>query len=372
MRSVTQVGARAIWLKIHLYLGLFAGALFALLGLTGSLLVFSESIDTALNPQLAVSAAAGPTASADDVIAAIERKFGLRPYYLQAPTESGPFVAFVRDTGGPQGEVLAISVNPAGGRILGNRRWGGYFISFIRELHENLLLEDAGAYITGAVSIFALASILTGLYLWWPRAGSFRRALTFHRRSSAAALNLEIHRLSGFYLAGVLFVIALTGTYLALPGPFTALVDVFLPVAPAPVTSASQPRLPRAQPLSLSAVERVVAQHTPGAVITGYALPATTDEAYAIFYRDPAEPYSQFGRSALWVDQYDGRVLDSREYVRLGAADRFFLSQVLLHNGQILGLAGRWLVFMIGLAIPAMYGTGFYIWWRRRARVARR
>ena len=43
---------RKLWLRVHLYLGLFAGAVFVLIGLTGSLLAFKFSLDEWLNPKL--------------------------------------------------------------------------------------------------------------------------------------------------------------------------------------------------------------------------------------------------------------------------------------------------------------------------------
>ncbi len=43
---------RQLWLDIHLYLGLFAGALLVIFGITGSILVFWQEIDEWLNPDL--------------------------------------------------------------------------------------------------------------------------------------------------------------------------------------------------------------------------------------------------------------------------------------------------------------------------------
>ena len=43
---------RKLWLKVHLYLGLSAGAVFVLIGLAGSLSVFGPEIDSMLNPAL--------------------------------------------------------------------------------------------------------------------------------------------------------------------------------------------------------------------------------------------------------------------------------------------------------------------------------
>lgn len=78
--------ARAFWLKIHLYLGLFAGAVLALLGLTGGALVFGDQIDRLLDPAIAIHVA--PETIPDGVVEAVERRFGRRPYYIEADRKS--------------------------------------------------------------------------------------------------------------------------------------------------------------------------------------------------------------------------------------------------------------------------------------------
>ena len=358
--------ARAVWLKVHLYLGLFAGAVLALLGVTGSILVFEHGIDRLLNPELAVSTPGAGRVSPDAIVAGVESLYGVRPYYLEAPTEGGPYVAFVAPPGASG--IRAIPVDPANGRMLTDREWGGYLTSFVRELHTNLFLGAAGTYTVTAVAVLALVSILTGVYLWWPRAGMLRRALTINWRRHAPTLNFEIHRLSGFYLGIALFVISLSGVYLAMPEPVTAAVGAVSDTSPWPAEVPSVPPLPNATPVSLRDVANAVEQHTPAAAITGYLLPGDATGSYAVYYRDPSEPYSRYGRSALWIHQYTGKVVAARPYVEAGAGDRFLLTQVLLHNGQALGLFGRLLVFVAGIAVPVMYGTGFYLWWKRRRR----
>jgi len=362
--------ARAFWLKIHLYLGLFAGAVLALLGLTGSALVFGEQIDRFLDPDIAIHVA--PQTVPDGIVEAVERHFGRRPYYIEA-AGGGAYKAFIEENTGESEWVRTVFVDPTNDRILASKRWGGYFSSFMRGLHEALFMGDAGGYVVGVVGLLTLISVLTGLYLWWPRgraAGKWSRALLFRISRHPLAVNFEIHRLGGFYLAAVLFVIALTGTYLVFPRAFTSVVGAFSVTATWPDTVQSRPAAPGAKPLSVSDVRRVLETHAPGAVATGYQLPQSHEEAYAVYYRDPVEPYSRFGQSTLWVDQYTGEVLLAHAYARSSRGDRFLSNQYLLHNGEILGLPGQWLAFMAGLAIPVMYGTGLYLWWVRRRRRA--
>lgn len=363
-----MISARTFWLKTHLYLGLFAGAVLALLGITGSAIIFGEQIDRFLDPQIAVAVA--PEVLPEGVIEAVERRYARRPYYIET-AGGGAYKAFIEEGVEGSDEVRAVFVDPSDDRILASAPWGSYFSSFMRELHEGLLLGEFGHQLVGAVGILALVSIASGLYLWWPRAGAWRRALLFRRTRQSLALNFEIHRIAGFYLALVLFAICLAGTYLVYPQAFTTMVGAFAPATVWPETVLSQPAPPGARSLSLVEIRRVLEERTPGAVVNGYQIPQTHQEAYAIYYRDPAEPYSRFGLSTLWVDQYSGAALLANEYVRAKPGDRFISMQYLLHNGEVLGLAGQWLVFIAGLAIPVMYGTGVYLWWARRARPAR-
>lgn len=372
MKATTIKSARTFWLKVHAYLGLFSGAVLALLGITGSILVFDRQIDLFLNPHLAVQLGKLPAITYDDVIATIEDRYGQRPYYVESPAAVNRFVAFVESASdGTDNTILAISVDPNTGRILRSKPWGGYFVSFIRRLHTDLFLGQFGAYIVGSVAILSLISILTGLYLWWPRVGALRKALVIRRQVGARALNFEVHRLGGFYSATVLSAVALTGIYLALPEQYTAAVGMFSRVTPEPGEVVSGPPEANAEPLSLGAVEWAVQANVPGAVITGFQIPTSAEGAYGVYYRGPAEPFSQYGRSTLWIDQYSGQVLVSRDYDLVTTADRFISGHVLLHNGQLLGFPGQLLVFACGLTIPGMYGTGVYLWWTRRQRKRR-
>ncbi len=52
--SFSSFFTRAVWLKVHLYLALSLGLLFALMGLTGSLGVYREELDELFNPELVI------------------------------------------------------------------------------------------------------------------------------------------------------------------------------------------------------------------------------------------------------------------------------------------------------------------------------
>jgi uncharacterized iron-regulated membrane protein len=361
--------ARRLWLQVHLYLGLVAGLAFAILGLTGSILVFSDEIDRAWNPQLTVTqaAAGADRVSPDRALAVVERHAGIRPYMLELPIdEHDAYLAFVNEGDGESERLRAVLVDTGSDAVLADRAWGSSFVSFARRLHTSLFADDVGNWIVGAFGVLGLVSLLTGLYLWWPRGGAWRRALAFHGSRRATTLNYELHRIGGFYLLVVLFVVSLSGVYLAVPAPFTAVAGAFAQLVPYPEQVPVTPSPGAAEQLSLAELANLVEQRTPGAVVTGFHLPPAPAEAATVYYRDPVEPRSEFGRSALWMDRYTGRIVHERRYVSLGATDRLFALQILLHNGEIAGRAGEWLVFLSGIALPMLFGTGCYLWWVKR------
>jgi uncharacterized iron-regulated membrane protein len=362
-----RAGGRRLWLKVHLYLGLFAGCLLALLGLTGSVLVFSEEIDRALNPQLRLSSTADPRSgvNADEVYATVVKSTGLRPHVLELPLHPGDhFLAFARPPG--ESQSRAIIIDPATGAVLANRKQGSYFVSFSRKLHTELFMGDAGNWVVSAIGLLTLMSVITGIYLWWPRGGAWRRALSFHPSRRASVIHFELHRISGFYLATVVFVVTASGLFLATPAPFLSAIGAFADVSRYPERVPSSSPKAGAKSITLAEVERRVLSHVPGAMITGFFIPRDHGEAVAAFFRHPAEPSSEFGRSAIWVDRFSGQILYVRSYGEMSGADRFLTVQYLLHNGEIAGPTGEWLVFVSGLALPLLFVTGAYLWWVKR------
>jgi uncharacterized iron-regulated membrane protein len=365
---------RRLWLEVHLYLGLVAGVVFMVLGLTGSVLVFSGSIDRALNPELATrfDGEAAPAVLPDEVLEVLDRALGQRPYMLEAPTHPGDhYLAFLPPAHGSSAS-RAVLVDAESAEIVADRSWGDFFVSFCRELHTELFMGEVGNWIVATLGVLGLVSILTGLYLWWPRKGTWRRALTFHWHRYPAAFNFELHRISGFYLMIVLFVVTASGVYLVMPGPFVAAAGAVAEVEPYPESVESPVPESASRRLTLAESALVVQEHFPGAVVTGYGLPKAPDEALVAYYRGVNEPRSGFGRSALWMNQYTGAVEHVRDYERMSAADKFFAWQILLHNGEFAGAVGEWVVFASGILMALLFGTGFYLWWvKRRVSVAR-
>jgi uncharacterized iron-regulated membrane protein len=150
----------------------------------------------------------------------------------------------------------------SGGKAFTYKRALYHWLSWLGKLHGSLLLDSTGMT-ANAVGGFLLAALcLTGMIVWWPGVGSWRRALAIHARAGWRRLVFDLHGVVGFWTFAVLLMWGLTGGYFVFPQPFRAAITVFTPInAPSLVSVTAQGvqgttgpgPLPRRRPVTLGA-----------------------------------------------------------------------------------------------------------------------
>ncbi len=108
--------------------------------------------------------------------------------------------------------------------------------------------------------------------------------------------------------------------------------------------------------------------HFPDAVFVRLTMPTPASPAYAVRLRQPAETRVWSGVTAISIDAASGRTLHIYDPVRASPSNRLADTAFSIHSGEIAGLAGRILVILAGLSLPALYITGIWAWWRKRQR----
>jgi uncharacterized iron-regulated membrane protein len=148
----------------------------------------------------------------------------------------------------------------AGGKAVSYKGVLYHWLSWLGKLHGSLLMSGEGMT-ANAIGGFLIAALcLSGIVVWWPGIGRWRRAVTIRAGVGWKRLVFDLHRALGFWIFGVLLMWGLTGGYFVFPQPFRAAVNFFAPInAPtvnppavgsAKITPAPQPR-PRRRPLTL-------------------------------------------------------------------------------------------------------------------------
>jgi uncharacterized iron-regulated membrane protein len=380
---------RKLWLDVHLYLGLIAGAILAVVGLTGGILVFYQEMQEVLNPELAV--VSSPPESheklhtLDDIIAAAEtaKPQGSRffkVYYPRKPDIAYKFLYYVRDEKlANNGDGYYIFVDPYSARVQGlqlwhpkDRYWGRPLVSFIMQLHWCLLLgKKIGGLLVGILGVLSIISVLTGLIVWWPLTGKFKQALTFKRNGSTVRFNFDLHKTIGFYSTIVLLPVLFSGVYFSLPDQVNALVKLLSSTerpnafSTIPLKIHSSPQAGR-QAISALAVEAIVQERYPAGRLWMLNAPKNPADVYTVMKNDVDEISRFTGYRDFAVDQYSGEILNVYDRGTGSAGDIFLDWQWPLHSGHAFGWAGRILVLLAGLACPVLYVTGVIRWLQKR------
>lgn len=372
---------RFVLVKLHLYVGLWFGALFVMLGLTGTVIAWREDLDAALNPSLLVAEAAVPVPVSPTLAKAVTDRLAADPAYgrpklLTLPlTEREVFIAWypLKGPGAVAGRSRQVMVDPATLAIKGERVWGEPGLSrpllmpTLFHLHHYLLAGETGKTLMGVTGMMLLITVLGGIVLWWPKAKAKAVAQAFRIGfgGSWPRLNYSLHRTLGILAAPVLATIAFSGWYLNLPKWVTPLVSSVLTVSP-PGKPSSAPPPAGARQLDVAQAMQAAQAAYPAATVSRVSFPRKADDVFEIRLRQPGEVRKESGATRLWLDAYTGARLGARDPVTAPSGDTLLNWLYPLHTGEAFGLPGRIFISIFGLA-PLMFAiTGLLIWWKRR------
>jgi len=353
---------RKIILKLHLYLGLTVGLLFALIGVTGSLLVFSEEFDRALNPSILSVPVGQSKADYGAVESAVIASFpDEKIYRIRLPRDSEDVYEFWMN--GSEG--LRVYVDPYTGRVLGSRDYSETFRGRLFLLHTTILGGEWGKSIIGIGAFVFLAIGISGLVLWWRGLRNVKRGLSINVRSGWKRANFDVHNAVGYFAFFLLSINIVSGIYLIFNATFEKTVNRLTvtedrPPAPLSTDVAGRAPLPAAE-----IVERV-GRVFPDAEATWFYIPASPQAAYMVRKKFPAEHHPN-GKSFVYLDQYTGEVLRTENATEVGIATKFVNDLYPMHIGRVGGLPHRLLQVAVGITPTLLLTTGFLIW-RNRSR----
>jgi len=101
-----------------------------------------------------------------------------------------------------------------------------------------------------AIGGFLLAALcFTGIIVWWPGLGSWRRALTISASAGWKRFVYDLHSVVGIWTFAILLMWGLTGGYFVFPQPFRAAITFFTPITVPAFQSAGRGTVPRASTL---------------------------------------------------------------------------------------------------------------------------
>jgi uncharacterized iron-regulated membrane protein len=374
---------RKAWLQVHLWLGIGVGFFLALVGLSGALLVFGPNLARAELGSLLFPDGASASASVQtewrpisEWVAAARSKYpelgeieviaapGTTPIPSSVPMIAAS-VSRKASSGATRELHGVVPVDPLTSQPIGMFLAEETKLVYLTAFHASLFVPFVGQDLVAICSTIFLLSVVSGLYLWWPRDGRWRAALTYRRGSTGRLRLMSLHNVAAVWLLVPLIVVVLSGVVLLRPGWIRPALDVVSTVrdyesrAVSPSAACS-----RAEPTSLEQALALAQTHAPG---QRWRLIVNSHEQPFIqvsLRRDGDDPRAQ--STELWIDKRCPRILAARVAGSLTRGEGFLSSMMPLHASLRLGVVGSVLVFLTGVALPFLFATGLWMWLRRR------
>jgi uncharacterized iron-regulated membrane protein len=322
VRRPQNVWLRKAIFQIHLWTGIAMGLYVVAISVSGSALFFRNKVNEAATGRRIV-AGSGRVLTKDELIQAARRAYpDYTPSNLLLGTTPGLEVEITLDRGAKR-KVRVF--DPYTGRDLGEAvPYSLRIISWLLNLHVNLLAGPTGRIVNGVCAILLTLLSLTGAVIWWPGIKNWRRSLTVNPRANWKRINWDLHSAVGFWTFAFFFMWSFTGIYLVFPAPFESFINHFAPLDYYRLISReSEPSLPSVQANTTVVFVRVA----------------------------DAAP--------------DNKPKRRRPTIHYSNGDQIIRTLLGLHFGNFAGLETRIVWAAIGLAPPFLFVTGALMWWNR-------
>lgn len=378
---------KALWFQTHWLLGITAGLVLAVVGVTGGMLSFEDEILRALNPGVITVDARPrgplPPAALIEKIRAEVPERTVTALTVYADPERAARVTLAPlpgGAGGPRGEMRY--VDPYDGHLLGAVQ-GLDFFRLTMQIHRWLAAGDVGKQIVGASTIALVVLSLSGLYLRWPRRPLQARSW-FHLNLKRGGRNLlwELHSVIGTWVLPFYLLASLTGLYWSYDWYRNALFDITGtprpaqqgprpgqgPGAPAPAPGApGGAGRPVSAPPDLARMWDVFVREAGPYSMATLRLPQG-NQPLTITYQPP-DPAHERANNTLVIDP-SGAVRQHRRFGDLPLGQRLMASIFPLHAGSYFGLPGLILMMIASLLMPLFAVTGWLLYLDRRKKKA--
>lgn len=199
--------------QIHWFLGITAGLILSLMGVTGAIYSYEQQILKWINQ--------------DSYTVQVENRAKLNPaeiyqhFHNTAPelkinsitvasaASESSSINVVKE-GARRG--LTMMINPYSAEMLPEIK-GREFFAFIQKLHRNLTVGPIGKQITGACTLMLIFFVLSGLYLRWPKKHAWRQWFAIKPQLKGRNFIWDLHAVVGTWVIIFYLVFAMTGLY---------------------------------------------------------------------------------------------------------------------------------------------------------------
>jgi len=350
-------------LRIHLWLGLTAALFLIVLGLSGAIIAFEGDYDHWFNPGLWYVTPQAQRLSQQSLLEMVQQRFA--PARVEAIQMQDGRVNLAQDYF--LTPTLEVFVNPYNGAILGTRDQDPFLFKVIGTIHQlhirlvhiRIRNTDVGKWLVEIAGLEMLILIPTGLILWWRK-----KQWTINWKASWKRINWDLHSIIGIYAGTFLFLATVTGFFISFEQPIYWITHSGR-LERTQQPKSTPPGSPSPRP-DLDAIAQASDEALPNATTVAVVLPGRPNSPYVFEKRVPQDA-SLTMHSAVYIDQYTGKVLRVEDFNKISAGYRAVRINRSMHTGDYWGLPGHIILSLSSFLLSITAITGIVIWWKKLA-----
>jgi uncharacterized iron-regulated membrane protein len=370
-----------IW-RWHFYAGLFVLPFILILSVTGSIYLFKPQIDRWEERDYRGLSTAGAASPDRQVAAALADHPGGHFDSYRLPEQPGDAAMIqLSFAGGGQRQVF---VSPEG-KVLGSLVPDARIADTVARIHGSLLLGSWGDWLVELAASWTIVMILTGLYLWWPRPLTLAGTLWPRLALRGRPLLKDLHRVTGFWVAGLVLVMLASGLpWAGVWGSAFKWVRTELGAVQGAQDWKIGAQAGHGEHDHGAMMARPMPSQPAGLPLSAFVAKAEAERmAFPVLVLPPHAP-RRFGPPTgdEWtvLSEAQNRPLDRQvtydattgaEIGRTGFADKHVIDRIVnigiaWHEGQLFGLANQIIGVLTALALMAVSVLGALMWLKRR------
>lgn len=196
-----------IW-RWHFYAGLFVIPFVLLLAVTGTAYLFKPQVERweeRAFQGLPVASAVAPQVQVNAALAAFPDSW-FNSYRLPERIGDATMIHVALPNGHAMRDVF---VSPQG-EVLGSIAPDTRLMEWTKRIHGQLLLGKPGSWLVELAASWAIALVLSGLYLWWPRDRVLAGVVWPRLKEGRRIFLRDLHAVTGFWVSGLALVLLVT------------------------------------------------------------------------------------------------------------------------------------------------------------------
>lgn len=259
-------------------------------------------------------------------------------------------------------------VNPYTGRVIKETRLPAPVMAGIRVLHTSFFLGRFGTWVGILASVAFCILAVTGIFLFSKRRGSLKKRLGIRFNKGSVRRNYDLHAVVGFWSAGLLALISLSGALIGVGQPWK---DFILGV-----TRSEWPERPRLEAAGNSEGTPIERRLSPDLLLEklNAAMPDGLRAGLILFPVEAEDPFSVrytfdwARRPASWgfAHPVTGAILDIHHFPDFEPGHLIHRLNRGFHSGELFTAGMRWLWFALMLAALILMFTGYALWHRKQ------